>query len=68
MSTETFQSNDQLQALLDTAEHLRKTQFPHLDAELVRELLRLHGDSTVANSERLRSAEQAVEAHLARTK
>lgn len=57
-------SDDQFQSLLDTVERLRKEKFTHLDADLVRELLRLHADGSAADGELARGVEQAVERRL----
>lgn len=56
-------SDEQFQSLLDTVERLRREKFPKLDAELVREILRLHAAGAV-DGEVLRSVELAVDALL----
>jgi hypothetical protein len=56
--------NDQLQSLLDTVERLRLEKFPHLDAAMVRDLLRLHADGRTADADISRNAEQLVEKQL----
>ncbi len=56
--------NEQLQSLLATVEHLRMEKFPHLDAELVRALLRLHADGRTADADIARNAEQLAENRL----
>lgn len=53
-------NDDNLQALIDTVEHVRQERFPHLDAALVRELLQLHAEGS-SDAEIGRLAEQAVE-------
>ena len=58
-------SDDQFQSLLDTVERLRHAKFQHIDAGLVREVLRLHSDGSAADGELARGVEQAVERHLA---
>ena len=59
-------SDSQFQSLLDTVEYLRKAKFPHLDATLVREILRLHASGGVPDPEIARAVEQAVERQLSR--
>jgi len=54
-------SEDQFRSLLETVERLRREKFPRLDADLVRELLRMHADGGAADAELTRGAEQAVE-------
>ena len=58
--------DDQFKALLNTVEKLRADTFPTLDADLVRELLRMHGSGLPADAETSRRVEQAVEAQLAK--
>lgn len=65
-SSAKLRSEDQFQSLLDAVERLRRDKFSHLDADLVRELLRLHADSVTADGELARGVEQAVERHLAK--
>jgi len=60
----TAHGEEQLKSLLEAVERLRKDKFSHLDAELVRELLRLHAAGQTANAEIARSVEQAVERRL----
>ncbi len=59
-------TEDQFQSLLDTVERLRREKFAHLDARLVRELLRLHADGGAAETELARGVEQAVERHFSK--
>ena len=59
-------TDDQFQSLLDTVEQLRKAKYSHLNAGLVREILRLHAGGTAAESELARAVEQAVEGRLAK--
>lgn len=56
---------DQLQALLETVERLRREKYSTLDASLVSELLRMHADSGAGDGEIARGVEQAVERYLA---
>lgn len=65
-NTSTSNTEDQFQSLLDTVERLRREQYPDLDEELVREILRLHADAGEADGETVRTAEQTVERYLAR--
>lgn len=58
--------DDQFQSLLQTVEKLRAEQFSHLDAEVVRELLRIHADGSIADSDIARETERRVEARLAK--
>lgn len=58
--------DDQFQSLLQTVEKLRSEQFSHLDAEVVRELLRIHADGSIAEADMARETERRVEALLAR--
>lgn len=64
MSRQRSQDEDQLRSLIETIESLRGERFPHLDARLVEEILRLHADPTSAEAELARNLEQAVERHL----
>lgn len=59
-------SDSQFQSLLDTVEQLRRAKFPHLDATLVREILRLHASGGVPDPDIARAVEQAVERQLSR--
>ncbi len=69
MSNPPKQNGDtQFQSLLDTVERLRKENFPHLDVNLVREVLRLHADAAAEDVELARSSEQVVERYLTRDK
>ena len=61
MSESRKSGEDQLQTLLDTVERLRKERFSHLDADLVREVLRAHADGAGPDAELSRRVEQAVE-------
>lgn len=63
-STSVAHTDNQFQSLLDTVEQLRKTKFPHLDASLVREVLRLHESGGTPDSDIARAVEQAVERQL----
>ena len=53
-----------IRTLLETVERLRHDHFAHLDATLVRDILRLHIEGRTADAEIARSVEQAVERHL----
>ena len=64
MSKQRHQDDKQLQSLLETIERLRSERFPHLDTQLVEEILRLHADPASADAELARSVEQVVERHL----
>lgn len=64
--TTASEEDNQLQALLNVVERLRAQQFPHLDADLVREVLRHHSDSGATAGELVRAVEQAVERRLAK--
>jgi hypothetical protein len=64
MTKDTQPTDGQFQSLLDTVERLRKEHFPHLDAGLVREVLRLHSDAAATAVELTRSVEQVVERRL----
>ena len=57
--------DDQFQSLLETVERIRSERFPRLDAELVRELLRVHADGTTADADLAREIERQVELRLA---
>jgi hypothetical protein len=57
---------NQIQSLLDTVERLRRDRFQSLDAELVRDILRLHADSAAGDGELARGVEQAVERYLSK--
>lgn len=57
---------NQFQSLLDTVERLRREKFQGLDAELVRDILRLHADSATGDGELARGVEQAVERYLSK--
>lgn len=59
-------NDSQFQSLLDTVEQLRKAKFPHLDATLVRDILRLHALGGSADPDIARAVEQAVERQLSR--
>ena len=59
-------SDDQFKSLLDTVERLRQEKYAHLDASLVRELLRLHSDGAAADGDLTRGVEQAAERHLSK--
>jgi hypothetical protein len=56
----------QFHSLLDTIERLRRDRFPQLNADLVRELLRLHSDGAAADGDLTRGAEQAIERHFSK--
>jgi hypothetical protein len=64
MSDDQKAGGDQFQGLLDTVERLRRERFPHLDADLVREILRAHADGAGVESDPSRRVEQAVEKYL----
>lgn len=59
----THASDENLQSLLNTVEQLRRERHPSLDADLVRELLQLHGGG-VTDATTSRAAGQLVEQHL----
>jgi hypothetical protein len=61
-------SPEHVQSLLDTVERLRREKYSHLDAGLVRELLRLHADAGATDAELARGAEQAVERRFGKEK
>lgn len=63
-SIEKTNDDDQFRSLLDTVERLRCEKFDHLDADLVRDILRLHSDGGATDGELVRGVEQAVERHL----
>lgn len=65
-SSANAKSDDQFQSLLETVERLRRDKFQHLDAGLVRELLRLHSDAGAGDGELTRGVEQAVERRLSK--
>lgn len=56
--------DEQFQSLLETVERIRIDRFPHLDAELVRDLLRVHADGSTADADIARETERQVEARL----
>lgn len=69
MSKASAQKNpDHIESLLDTVERLRRDKYAHLDAGLVRELLRLHADAGATDAELARAAEQEVEHRLGKGK
>jgi hypothetical protein len=51
-------------SLFDTLERIRGDHFPHLNANLVREILRLHADPATAQGDLTRGLEQAIERYL----
>jgi len=57
-------TDDQLHALVETIERLRKEQYSHLSEGLVRELLEIHADLGAAEADYGRAAEQAIERYL----
>lgn len=58
--------DDQIKSLLETVERLRRDKFPHLDTDLVCELLQLHAAGQTADAALARAVEQAVERRLAK--
>ncbi len=64
MSKQKPEKEDQLHSLLEAVERLRKDCFPHLDGQLVKDILRLHADPGFADTELARNVEQAVERRL----
>jgi hypothetical protein len=67
MSKNTSQHiDDQFQSLLQAVEGIRKERFPDLEAEVVRELLRIHANGSIADAEIARETERRVEAYLAK--
>lgn len=65
MNNNTKHIDDQFQSLLETVERLRKDKFSHLDAELVRSLLRVHADGAAADADVMRDVESKVEQSIA---
>jgi hypothetical protein len=65
MTTNNKHIDDQFQTLLETVERLRHTKFAHLDADLVRNILRLHADGA-ADTDVVREVESEVEKLIAR--
>jgi len=53
-----------ISSLLETVERLRRDHYGHLDAQLVRDILRLHVEGSTADADIARSVEQAVESRL----
>lgn len=47
-------------SLIDTMERIRAEQFPHLDREIVRELLRLHADQNATPQILGRAIDEAI--------
>lgn len=64
-NTEQPPNDEQFQLLLDTVERLRGEKHGHIDAALVRDILRLHSDGGATDGELVRGVEQAVERHIA---
>jgi len=56
-----------LRMLLQTVERLRAERYPHLDADLVQELLQLHADPAASDADLARHVEQSVERHLSKS-
>jgi hypothetical protein len=59
-------NDEQSRALLETVEQLREQQFPHLSADLVRNVLRIHSSAAAGEVDLVRAVEEAVEQHLAK--
>lgn len=57
---------DQMRALLEAVERLRRERFEQLDPTLVREIMQMHFEGKTPDAEILRRLEQAVERHLSR--
>jgi hypothetical protein len=53
------------QDLLDTIEDIRKTKFPDLPAELVKQIVRIERDYTDNRPEAYKRITQAIDAHMA---
>lgn len=51
-------------SLLDTMERIRAERFPHLDRDLVREILRLHADQAAHAQNLSRAVDEAIAARL----
>lgn len=51
-------------SLFDTMERIRAERFPHVDRELVREILRLHADHSATPQTLSRAIDQAVAERL----
>lgn len=51
-------------SLTDTMERIRAERFPHLDRELVREILRLHADQNATPQSLSRAVDEAVAQRL----
>jgi HD-GYP domain-containing protein (c-di-GMP phosphodiesterase class II) len=47
-------------SLFDTMERIRAEKFPHLDRELVREILRLHADQSATPQSLGRAIDEAL--------
>jgi hypothetical protein len=57
-------SADQLGALIDSVEKLRRERFPHLDSDMIRQILELHRNPEVLVSDIKRQVELVVEGYL----
>jgi hypothetical protein len=54
-------------SLFDTMERIRAEQFPHIDRELVREILRLHADQAATPQVLARAVDEAIAQRLGET-
>jgi hypothetical protein len=59
-------NDEQSRALLETVEQLREQQFPHLSADLVCTVLRIHSSAAAGEVDLVRAVEEVVEQHLAK--
>lgn len=57
-------SNGKEVSLTDTMERIRAEKFPHLDRELVREILRLHADQGAPEQTLSRAVDEAINSRL----
>jgi len=54
------------QDLLDTIEEIRKSKFPDIPAELVKEIVLIERDYTENRQEAYKRIAQAIDAHMAK--
>lgn len=54
-------------SLFDTMERIRAEHFPHIDRELVREILRLHADQAATPQVLARAVDEAIAQRLGET-
>lgn len=57
-------SEDQNETLADTVERVRADKFPHIDKDLVREILRLHGEQEQSSVSRTAELDALIRQHL----